>query len=72
MNQGPGGESQRQQQVPVTDAALHQHREDGQRGQREEQPLQMQIAGIEQGDHGDGQQVVDHGQGQQKGPQRRR
>ena len=31
----------------------------------------MQVAGVEDGDDGDRQQVVDHGQGQQEGPQRR-
>ena len=51
---------------------MHQQREHGQRQQRQQQPQRLQVVGVEQGDDGDRQQVVDHGQGEQERPQRGR
>ena len=44
----------------------------GDRHQCQQQPAELERAGVEDRDDRDGEQVVDHGQGQQEGTQRRR
>ena len=51
------------------DPALHQQGEQPEGQQRGEQPLWLQVGGVEQGNHGDCEQVVDDREGEQKSSQ---
>ena len=50
---------------------MHAHREERQRNDGEAEGGQVDVVGVEHRDHGDRQQVVDDGEGEQEGSQSR-
>src|SRR3954453_11394374 len=70
VDQDPDARGQREQDPPGADTPLNRHREQGQRDDREQQGSDGEVAGVEESDNGDGEQVVDDGQGEQEGAQR--
>ena len=72
MNQGPRGHGQRQQQPPVVNAAPNGECEQRDRNERQRQRAEREVVGVEDGDDGDGEQIVDDGKRQQEGAQRTR
>ena len=77
--ESPGDNAQGQKQQPGSQRLQVQHgltavgdeREKGERNQREEQVLAVEVIGVEDRDNADCDQVVDHSQGQQEDTHRR-
>ena len=72
VDQDPGGHRQWQQHPPGSDATLDEDGERGQRQQGQRQRAEGQVVGVEDGDDGDSEQVIDHREGKQEGAQRGR
>ncbi len=72
MHQPPGEQAERDEQPPRPHATLDEQREHGERGERQQQGADREVVGVEDGDDGDRDEVVDHGQREQEHPQGRR
>ena len=62
----PGGQGVDAEEPPVL---LRQEGVEAQREQRQQQRRRLEVAGVEDGDDADGQQVIHHGEGEQEDPQ---
>jgi hypothetical protein len=66
VDQRPRGEGQRNEQPPVGDPPLHEHRECSQRQHSPEQGRDLEVGGVEDRDDRDGDEVVDDREGEQE------